>query len=94
MKEVFGVDGGDSNGYTDIGRTGKGQTGDDTSSSSSRTVALEKRSPGGFSEADPPVPISNTEVKRLSADDTALATGWENRPPPGAIFFVSELAQS
>ena len=39
--------------------------------------------PGGFSEAAPPVPIPNTEVKRLSADDTAWVTGWENRSPPG-----------
>src|SRR3990170_8664578 len=31
--------------------------------------------PGGWSEAEPPVPIPNTEVKRLSADDTAWATG-------------------
>ena len=39
---------------------------------------------GGFSVVEPPVPISNTEVKHLSADDTALATGWENRSLPGA----------
>ena len=39
--------------------------------------------PGGLSEAAPPVPIPNTEVKRLSADDTARVTGWENRSPPG-----------
>ena len=31
--------------------------------------------PGGQSEVAPPVPIPNTEVKRLSADDTAPATG-------------------
>ena len=31
--------------------------------------------PGGQSEVDPPVPIPNTEVKRLSADDTARVTG-------------------
>ena len=42
---------------------------------------------GSSSEVETPVPIPNTEVKRLSADDTALATGWENRPPPGAILF-------
>ena len=41
--------------------------------------------PGGFSGVDPPVPIPNTEVKRTSADDTALATEWENRSPPGGI---------
>ena len=41
--------------------------------------------PGGFSGVDPPVPIPNTVVKRTSADDTALATEWENRSPPGGI---------
>ena len=46
--------------------------------------------PGGFSEAAPPVPIPNTEVKRLSADDTAWATGWENRSPPG-VFLKKPL---
>ena len=34
---------------------------------------------------EPPVPISNTEVKLPSADDTALATGWENRSLPEAL---------
>ena len=35
---------------------------------------------------DPPVPIPNTEVTRLSADDTALVTGWENKPLPGIYY--------
>ena len=39
-------------------------------------------SPGGSSEAAPPVPIPNTEVKRSSAYDTGRATCWENRSPP------------
>lgn len=43
-------------------------------------------SPGGSSEAAPPVPIPNTVVKRFSTDDTALATAWENRPLPGDFF--------
>lgn len=42
-----------------------------------------KLSLGGTSEAEPPVPIPNTVVKRLSADDTVLAGVWENRPLPG-----------
>ncbi len=46
--------------------------------------------PGGFSEADPPVPIPNTAVKRFSADDTALATGWENRSPPGGMSSLNQ----
>ena len=45
------------------------------------------RPSGGLSEADPPVPIPNTEVKRFSADDTALATVWENRSLPGGLFL-------
>ena len=31
---------------------------------------------------DPPVPISNTEVKLSSAEDTWRATAWENRTLP------------
>ena len=43
---------------------------------------------GGFSEAAPPVPIPNTEVKRLSADDTAFVRVWENRSLPGGFVLV------
>ena len=39
--------------------------------------------PGDFSEVVPPVPIPNTEVKRLSADDTEGVTPWENMSLPG-----------
>ena len=46
-------------------------------------------SPGGSSEAVPPVPIPNTAVKRLSADDTAPARTWENRSLPGGFAFSS-----
>ena len=46
-------------------------------------------SPGGSSEAAPPVPIPNTAVKRFSAYDTALVTEWENRSPPGGISTYS-----
>ena len=38
---------------------------------------------GGNRERETPVPIPNTEVKPLSADGTALATGWESRSSPG-----------
>ena len=48
-------------------------------------------SPGGSSEAAPPVPIPNTVVKRFSTDDTALATAWENRPLPGDFNFLRSL---
>ena len=47
-------------------------------------------SPGGSSEAAPPVPIPNTVVKRFSAYDTALATEWENRSPPGGIPLFTD----
>ena len=42
---------------------------------------------GGSSEAVPPVPIPNTAVKRLSADDTAPARTWENKSLPGGFAF-------
>src|SRR3990172_7600567 len=43
--------------------------------------------PGGWSEAEPPVPIPNTEVKRLSADDTARATGCGKKAAARGFFF-------
>src|SRR6266496_6520002 len=39
--------------------------------------------PGGASGVVPPVPFPNTVVKRPSANDTAWATAWDNRPVPG-----------
>ena len=50
----------------------------------------------------PPVPIPNTEVKLISAEDTWLVTAWENREMPtqtrglreGAVLLYSSLAQS
>ncbi len=38
---------------------------------------------GGYWEGETPVPIPNTEVKPLTVDGTALATGWESRSLPG-----------
>ena len=40
---------------------------------------------GGYAEGVTPVPIPNTEVKPLRADDTALEAVWESRSPPGII---------
>ena len=40
---------------------------------------------------DTPVPIPNTEVKHLSADNTWLATAWESKSLPE---LYSSLAQS
>ena len=38
---------------------------------------------GGYAEGVTPVPIPNTEVKPLWADDTARVAVWESRSPPG-----------
>ena len=40
---------------------------------------------GGYAEGVTPVPIPNTEVKPLRADDTARVAVWESRSPPGII---------
>ena len=42
---------------------------------------------GVVSEAVPPVPIPNTVVKRLSANDTERTTSRENRSMPGPFPF-------
>ena len=41
---------------------------------------------GGNSKKDTPVPIPNTEVKLLSADDTWWETAWESKTSP--LFSV------
>ena len=46
---------------------------------------------GDSGEVEPPVTISNTEVKRLSADDTVTATFWENKSLPGGILLIFYL---
>ncbi len=46
---------------------------------------------GGFGEREIPVPIPNTAVKPLSADDTARATLWESKSPPHSLF-INQLA--
>ena len=40
---------------------------------------------GGYAEGVTPVPIPNTEVKSLRADDTARVAVWESRSPPELI---------
>ena len=42
---------------------------------------------GDYSGEATPVPIPNTEVKLLSADDTWWETAWESRTLP-LIFFL------
>ena len=54
---------------------------------------------GVFNGEGPPVPIPNTEVKLTSAENTCLATDWEDRSMPtqkssvscGTLFFVHQL---
>ena len=53
-----------------------------------QTIAIAEWSAkfcGGFGERETPVPIPNTAVKPLSADDTARATLWESRSPPHSL---------
>ena len=45
---------------------------------------------GDYSGEDTPVPIPNTEVKLLSADDTWRATSWESKTLPLISFFVQK----
>ena len=44
---------------------------------------------GDNSEEDPPVPIPNTVVKLLSADDTWGVTLWEIRTSP--LFLLAKM---
>ena len=37
---------------------------------------------GVFNDEGPPVPIPNSEVKLISAENTCLATDWEDRSMP------------
>ncbi len=48
---------------------------------------------GGYAEGVTPVPISNTEVKPLRADDTARVAVWESRSPPGIKLNAPLLNQ-
>jgi hypothetical protein len=43
--------------------------------------------PGDYRERATPVPISNTAVKPLIADGTALVTMWESRTLPGLALY-------
>ena len=49
---------------------------------------------GDNSREDTPVPISNTEVKLLSADDTWWEAAWESRTLPVLFFLFCKLAAS
>ena len=56
-------------------------TGDTQSDTVMRSL-LQVKSSGGYYEKDTPVPIPNTAVKLLSADDTWTAASRESRSPP------------
>ena len=47
---------------------------------------------GEYSEEVPPVPIPNTVVKLLSADDTWGATPWEIRT--SQVFFIAFIIKA
>ena len=47
---------------------------------------LKVEKSGDNSKEDTPVPISNTEVKLLSADDTWWEAAWESRTLP--VFCI------
>ena len=55
---------------------------------------------GVYNAEGPPVPIPNTEVKLSSAENTCLATDWEDRSTPtqetvhSYRFLHASLAQS
>ena len=42
----------------------------------------------------PPVPIPNTEVKLIGAEDTWLATARENRTVPTQMFLNSSVGRA
>ena len=46
---------------------------------------------GVFNGEGPPVPIPNTEVKLIGADNTCLATDWKDRSTPTQrVWFNAE----
>ena len=52
-------------------------------------VHLQYGKSGDNSGEATPVPISNTEVKLLSADDIWWEAAWESRTLPVFLFFVT-----
>ena len=55
---------------------------------------LTRKISGGYAEGATPVPIPNTEVKPLWADDTARVAAWESRSPPELITQKPRLINS
>ena len=48
---------------------------------------------GGYDEKVTPVPIPNTAVKLLSADDTWLVTVRKSRSPPDLYSSIAQLVE-
>ena len=55
-----------------------------------KVQAFTKRIVGVYDEEVPPVPIPNTVVKLLGAENTWLETARENRAMPTFSFFISK----
>ena len=53
----------------------------------------KKRIVGVYDDEDPPVPISNTVVKLVGAEDTWLETTRENKTMPTFSLYYAPLAQ-
>ena len=49
---------------------------------------------GDNNEEEIPVPMPNTEVKLLSAEDTYELPCWENRKSPDFIFLFSSVGRA
>ena len=49
---------------------------------------------GGYYREATPVPIPNTEVKLMCADNTWLATAWEDRLLPVLLFLNSSVGRA
>ena len=68
-----------------------------TSSNLVRVTTLgnqsQKEIVGVYSDEGPPVPIPNTAVKLISAENTWGAAPWEDRATP-TFFFYASIAQS
>jgi hypothetical protein len=59
----------------------------------SSTKFITSKISGGNNEKDTPVPIPNTEVKLLSADDTWVETPWESRSLPDLYSSIAQLVE-
>ncbi len=51
-----------------------------------------KGAAGADDDEDPPVPMPNTEVKLVCAEDTWMATSRKNRQVPALFSFTKEEA--